>query len=257
MKSAHEAKLAEPDGKITHDRGSSTAVQINHLSVTIGAQKILHDISAQLPVGSITGLLGPSGAGKTTLMRCIVGLQRHFHGTIEVLGHKAGARALRSQIGYMTQNLSIYQDLTVAENLEYFARLHGVNTSAVEHILRDLDLTAQQDVLVGNVSGGQKSRVSLGAALLGQPRLLVLDEPTVGIDPVLRAQIWEQLKQLSANGTTLVVSSHVMEEAEHCDNIILLRDGGVLAHDSPSSLMKKTNTKNIESAFLQLVRSNI
>lgn len=232
---------------------SGTAIQTRHLSITISKQSILRDITLEIPEGTITGLLGPSGAGKTTLMRAIVGLQKPTDGSLTVLDHEAGSRQLRSSIGYMTQNLSIYTDLTVVENLEYFAEISGANYAMVGEIIEQLGLTHQRDTLAEFISGGQKTRVSLAAALLAQPRLLILDEPTVGIDPVLRAEVWKLLKKLANQGTTLLVSSHVMEEAEQCDRIILMRDGRILAHETPKNLKQQTKTTNIESAFLKLV----
>lgn len=233
-----------------------SVIDVRELSVTIGKDAILSDISFKSESGSITGLLGPSGAGKTTLMRALVGLQNPSKGVISILGNNAGSPKLRSKIGYMTQNLSIYSDLTVMENLNYFSAVTGASKKSVAKVINRLSLDGLENHLVSTTSGGQKTRVSLAAALLGEPELLVLDEPTVGIDPLLRAEIWKFLNEIAANGTTLIVSSHVMDEAAHCNNLILLRDGKVLANDTPSELKRRTGCDNIESAFLHLVKDN-
>jgi len=229
------------------------AVEIKNLSVKIGEAKILHDFRVSLPVGKIIGLLGPSGAGKTTLMRVIVGRQKISGGNVSVLGQPAGAAILRSQVGYVTQAPSVYKDLSVAENLRYFAAMVGAPKSRVGEIIAQVGLKGHERQLAGSLSGGQLSRVSLAAALLGQPELLVLDEPTVGIDPLMRRDLWQRFRQLAEAGTTLIVSSHVMDEAAHCDELLLVRDGRLLAYDSQAKLLQKTGAKNVEDAFLKLV----
>lgn len=233
---------------------SGVTVEAKNVGVAIGKASILHDVNFTIKEGSITGLLGPSGAGKTTLMRAIVGLQNPTHGRLTVLDKKSGDQSLRSRINYMTQNFSIYNDLTVKENLEFFSGLVGSNAETITTLLERLDLTKQKNALVSHISGGQKTRVSLAAALLGKPKLIVLDEPTVGIDPMLRVEIWKLLKYLAKNGITLLVSSHVMDEAKHCDQIILMRDGTILADDSPNNLMRRTKTKDVESAFIAMIQ---
>ncbi|HEX7963927.1 MAG TPA: ABC transporter ATP-binding protein [Candidatus Saccharimonadales bacterium] len=202
--------------------------------------------------GKITGLIGPSGSGKTTLMRAIVGAQRLTGGSLEVLSLPAGSRQLRTQIGYVTQNPAVYDDLTARQNLAYFAAVLGVPKSDAVRVLKQVDLLPQANQYVGAMSGGQRARVSLAVALLGVPQLLVLDEPTVGLDPVLRKHLWELFADLAAEGRTLLISSHVMDEAERCPELLLLRDGKVLSHGSKAELLRGTGTRSVEQAFLQL-----
>lgn len=201
----------------------------------------------------MTGLLGPSGCGKSTLMRSIVGVQRITSGTITVFGEQAGARALRDQIGYVTQAASVYDDLTVAENLAFFARVLGVDRARVEHCIELVDLAAYRERVVAQLSGGQRSRVSLAVAMLGEPKLVVLDEPTVGLDPVLRKELWETFHGFADDGAAVFVSSHVMDEADRCDRLLLMRTGVIIADGSPQELREKTGAEDIEAAFLTLV----
>lgn len=232
----------------------STAIQLERIEVKIGDRQILQDLSASIPAGAITGLLGPSGAGKTTLMRALVGLKRVQGGKLVVLGDKPGSPALRRRTGYMTQAVSVYQDLTVGENLNYFAALVAAPRAQVNEIIDRVSLEECKNQLVSSLSGGQRARVSLAAALLGRPKLLVLDEPTVGLDPVLRQELWAQFRELAAGGTTLVISSHVMEEAEHCHYLLLMREGSVIASGSPRQIMKSVSAQTMEQAFLLIVR---
>ncbi|MFB7780971.1 ABC transporter ATP-binding protein [Streptomyces bauhiniae] len=236
------------------------AVHAAGLTVVRGARTVLHDLHFTLPRGRITGLLGPSGCGKSTLIRAITGTQAKVTGTLDVLGSPAGHPTLRSRIGYVTQAPSVYDDLTVEQNLDYFAAILDPGRAAAdrrrEHVTRalaDVDLTTHADSLAGNLSGGQRSRVSLAVALLGTPDLLVLDEPTVGLDPVLRRDLWNLLHELADRGTTLLVSSHVMDEAERCHRLLLMREGRVLADDTPENLRIRTATDTVENAFLRLV----
>jgi ABC-2 type transport system ATP-binding protein len=229
------------------------AIQITDLSVRLGGQLVLKDLSVELPAGRITGLLGPSGAGKTTLIRTIVGRQRVATGSVTVLGQPAGSAPLRPEIGYVTQAPSVYGDLTVTENLRYFAAMVGATKVRVQEVLKDVGLAPQARQLVGTLSGGQKSRVSLAVALLGRPKLLVLDEPTVGIDPLLRRDLWNQFRKLAEQGTTLLVSSHVMDEASHCDHLLLLRGGALLAYGTIMELTKKAGATDVEGVFLKLI----
>ncbi len=234
------------------------AISVSKLSVTLGKGfRALKSVSVKLPSGKITGVIGPSGAGKTTLIRSIVGRLHFSEGEIIVFGELAGSANLRDRIGYMTQELSIYSDLTVIENLGYFAVMTGCPKNEisriVDDVLRAVELTNKSKNLVSNLSTGQKQRVSLAVALLGSPELLVLDEPTVGLDPVLRDRLWKLFNHLSKQGVTIIVTSHSMDEAERCDDLILIRDGEIIAHDSPAEILKVTKSKTIEESFLKLV----
>ena len=235
----------------------NNAVQIDRLRVVRGGRPVIGELSWSVAAGQVVGLLGPSGCGKTTLMRAVVGVQKIAGGSVQVLGMPAGGRSLRSRVGYVTQAPSVYADLTVLENLRYFAAVAGVRRNAlaeqVDRVLGLVDLRGRVDSAVAQLSGGQRSRVSLAAALLGSPQLLVLDEPTVGLDPVLRRDLWKLFRELARGGTTLIVSSHVMDEAVRCDRLLLMRDGGVLADDTLPGLLQATGTEDVESAFLALV----
>jgi len=231
------------------------AVVVESLQVVRGGTEVLRDLSFVLPSGGVTGLLGPSGSGKTTLLRCLLGVQRIAHGAVTVLGQPAGRPVLRSQIGYASQAASVYDDLTVIENLRYFARTLSAPSSDVERVISAVDLTTFTGRLVRRLSGGQRSRVSLAVAMLGTPKLLVLDEPTVGLDPVLREDLWALFHRIADSGATVLVSSHVMDEAERCDELLLLRAGKLLAHDRPSALKQQTGTSSMDAAFLHLVRA--
>lgn len=231
------------------------AVDIVDLRVRRGSNLVLPGLSMSVGVGSITGLLGPSGSGKTTLMRSIVGVQIVESGTVSVLGRPAGTPAARSLVGYVTQAASVYTDLTVAENLEYFASLHAAGPADIDRAVEIVGLGDYRRQLVGSLSGGQRSRVSLAAALVARPRLLVLDEPTVGLDPVLRRELWDTFRSLAADGTTLLVSSHVMDEADECDFLVLLREGVVIARDTPAGLREATGQGDLGDAFLALIEN--
>jgi ABC-2 type transport system ATP-binding protein len=229
------------------------AVETHELCVRRGGREVLHGVTCTLAAGRIAGLIGPSGGGKTTLMRAVVGVQRHVSGEIRVLGLDAGSPSLRRRVGYGTQSQAAYEDLSVRENLAYFAALAGAATGQAEDLLARVDLEAAARALVRTLSGGQRSRVSLAIALLGNPELLVLDEPTVGLDPLLRERLWGLFRELAAAGTTLLVSSHVMDEAARCDEVLLLRDGRVLAQATPAALRERTATDDLDQAFLRLV----
>lgn len=233
------------------------AIKVRDLVVHRGGREVLHGISMSVPRGSVTGLLGPSGSGKTTLMRAIVGVQIIRSGSVTVLGEPAGSPALRRKVGYVTQAPSVYYDLTVAENVRYFAGLYGLGSREAEQIIRDLGLTPHRGQLVGNLSGGQRSRVSLACALVGRPDLLVLDEPTVGQDPVLREELWALFRGLAEAGKTLLVSSHVMDEANRCERLILIREGAVIADASPAEVKLQAGTENLDEAFLRLIRARM
>ena len=232
---------------------NAPAVQIAHLVVDRGGINALNDVSVDIAAGRITGLLGPSGSGKSTLMRAIVGVQVVASGAITVLGLPAGRPELRARVGYVTQSPSVYRDLSVRENLTYFQTILGADASDVDRVLEAVDLTSVHRRLVKTLSGGQESRVSLATALLGKPELLILDEPTVGLDPVLRRDLWALFHSLADAGLTLLVSSHVMDEASRCDDLILMREGQLIAQGTESELLDRTATTDIESAFLYLV----
>ena len=229
------------------------AVTVTDLVVRRGRRRVLHGLSAVVPAGRVTGLLGPSGSGKTTLMRALVGVQVVHSGSVTVLGEPAGAPALRSRVGYVTQSPSVYPDLTVRENVRYFASLYGQPATAADAALADVGLADAAGQLVADLSGGQQGRASLACALVGAPELLVLDEPTVGLDPVLRVELWARFSALAAAGTTLVVSSHVMDEAGRCDRLLLMREGRLLSDSTPQELRARTGTDDLEQAFLTLV----
>jgi ABC-2 type transport system ATP-binding protein len=227
-----------PAGLVWEIQGmTETVVVAKDLRVVRGKREVLHDLDFSIRAGEVTGLLGPSGCGKTTLMRALVGVQAKVTGTLNVLGRPAGSAALRPRIGYVTQAASVYDDLTVTENIA------------------TVDLVDHKDQVVRDLSGGQRSRVGLTAALLGSPDLLVLDEPTVGLDPVLREQLWGTFRDLAAAGAAVVVSSHVMDEAERCDRLLLMRDGAFLADGSPAEIKQKASADDIEHAFLTLVKA--
>lgn len=228
-------------------------VATQNLRIRRGKNEVLHGLDLEIHRGSLTGLLGPSGSGKTTLMRAIVGVQKIDGGTVTVLGLPAGTAALRHRVGYVTQAASQYDDLTVRQNLRYFRSVLGAPASDVERVIEATDLGAQAGRLVATLSGGERSRVSLAAALLGAPELLVLDEPTVGLDPVLRVNLWALFRRLADEGTTLLVSSHVMDEATRCDRLLLMREGRLLADDTPTGLLEETGAADAEGAFLELI----
>ncbi|MEU4711391.1 ABC transporter ATP-binding protein [Nocardia salmonicida] len=238
---------------MSHTAPPPIAVQVAGLTVQRGKRPILRGLTLDIPRGSITGLLGPSGCGKTTLLRSIVGTQLVESGTVTVLGEPAGSAGLRRRVGYVTQAPSIYADISVRDNVAYYAALYGRGRDDTESALGAVGLADHADQLGDQLSGGQKTRASLACALVGKPELLVLDEPTVGLDPVLRVELWKQFRELAAAGTTLLVSSHVMDEAEHCDKLLLMREGELLAQLSPDELRERTDEQNLEAAFLTLI----
>lgn len=237
-------------------RDHPPAIRVAGLRVRRGNRLVIPDLSFAVPQGSVVGLLGPSGCGKTTLMRAIVGVQVIEGGVVEVLGLPAGTRTLRSRIGYRTQAPSVYSDLTVRENLEYFARILRAPRTDPGRVIELVDLTDHAEQLVMNLSSGQQARVSLAVALLGKPELLVLDEPTVGLDPVLRRDLWDLFARLADDGATLLVSSHVMDEAVRCTRLLLMRDGRLLHTGTPAELLERTRMPDMEQAFLRLVEQD-
>src|SRR3990170_1762004 len=231
----------------------ASAIDVRGLRVLRGGKLVLRGVSLSVARGRVTGLLGPSGCGKTTLMRSIVGVQRIEAGEVSVLGEPAGTPSLRPRVGYVTQAPSVYGDLSVEENLLYFARVLGAPRERIDAALETVGLGEQRGQVVSTLSGGEQARVSLATALLNRPPVLVLDEPTVGLDPVLRRDLWTAFQALAAEGATLLVSSHVMDEAERCDELLLMRDGEILAAETPASLRRRTGAATLDAAFLALV----
>jgi len=228
-------------------------VRISDLKIIRDGKTIIPNLTMQINIGKIVGLLGPSGSGKTTIMRSIVGVQAIQAGAITVFGWAAGSKELRTRIGYFTQSASIYTDLTCLENLNYFARILGQSDISVHEVLELVDLTKNQKQLATSLSGGERARLALATALLGKPELLILDEPTVGLDPVLRRDLWNLFHKLADQGKTLLISSHVMDEADRCDSLFLLRDGRILAGGTPQELKAQANTDEMEAVFISLV----
>lgn len=231
----------------------NTAVEIEGLRVVRGGRTVLPGLSVGVPAGQVVGLLGPSGSGKSTLIRAVVGVQVVAAGTVRVLGEPAGSPALRHRIGYVTQSPSVYDDLTVRANVRYFASIVGASERSVDEAIAAVDLDSHAQSRVGRLSGGQRSRASLACALVGEPELLVLDEPTVGLDPVLRRDLWNLFHRLAAQGRSLLVSSHVMDEAARCDRLLLLREGELLADATLPELLARTGADDAEGAFLALI----
>jgi ABC-2 type transport system ATP-binding protein len=232
------------------------AVQVDELVVRRGKREVLRGLSCVIPHGAVTGLLGPSGSGKTTMLRAIVGVQKVHSGRVSVLGQAAGSAGLRRQVGYVTQSPSIYRDLTVAQNVSYFASIAGAQRTRAAEVIEQVGLGSATSQLVGNLSGGQSSRVSLACALVADPSVLILDEPTVGLDPVLRVELWTLFHQLADGGASLLVSSHVMDEAGRCDQLLLLREGELLAAETPAVIRQRAGTDDLEQAFLQLIQAS-
>lgn len=231
------------------------AITVKGLGVRKQKKNLLKNVSFTVKPGIICGLLGPSGAGKTTLMRTLVGIQIPSEGQVSVFDKQAGDQDNRPRIGYVTQASSIYNDLTVYQNLHYFAQLVGADKTAIKKAIKSVHLEPKKNQLVSTLSGGESTRVSLAIALLGDPDLLVLDEPTVGLDPLLRQDLWVLFNAMADKGKTLIVSSHVMDEALHCSQLLLLREGKLFWNDSSEKLLRKTHEKSIESAFIHLMKS--
>jgi ABC-2 type transport system ATP-binding protein len=229
------------------------AIEIEDLRVLRGGRPVIDDLDLHVARGSVTGLLGPSGCGKSTLMRAIVGVQVVAGGRVTVLGDLAGSPELRRRVGYVTQAPSVYGDLSVSENLRYFAAIVGVGQKRIGEVIQTVGLAGREQQVVGSLSGGERSRVSLASALLNDPELLVLDEPTVGLDPVLRAELWGTFHELAAAGSALLISSHVMDEASECDELLLMRDGALLQQTTPERLREQTGEQDLGRAFLAII----
>jgi ABC-2 type transport system ATP-binding protein len=215
---------------------------------------VIPELSLEVEAGETTGLLGPSGCGKTTLLRSIVGVQIVEAGTVEVLGIAAGSAELRSRVAYVTQAPSVYADLSVRENLRFFARILGAGAERVDAAIETVRLGEFAERVVRDLSGGERARASLATALLGDPEVLILDEPTVGLDPVLRVDLWQTFASLAGEGKALLVTSHVMDEAANCDRLALMREGRLLAVAPPEEVLRRTGAPDLTKAFLRLVK---
>lgn len=229
-------------------------VRVVNLSHRFGKEQVLHEIDTEIKQGEIFGLLGPSGAGKTTLVKMIVGILAPTEGQVLVNNEKMPTLTLMKKIGYMAQSDALYMELTARENLEFFAGIYGLSNSKrkkrLKEVMEIVGLIQHIDKPVHQYSGGMKRRLSLAIALLHHPPLLILDEPTVGIDPVLRQSIWEELYKMKERGATIVVTTHVMDEAEKCDRLGLIREGRLIAVGTPKELKERTNATTMEEAFL-------
>jgi ABC-2 type transport system ATP-binding protein len=232
---------------------STPAIRAAGLVKTFGTIRAVDDVSFELAPGRIYGLLGPNGSGKTTLIRLLTGLARPTSGHAEVLGTVMPSRANLSHIGYMTQADGVYTALTAAENVRFFAAAYGVRgETAVRAALARVDLADRADTITATLSGGQRRRLSLACALVHDPPVLFLDEPTVGIDPLLRVQFWSHFRVLADGGATIVLSSHVMDEADRCDELLFVRSGKVTARGTGLELRSRAGTDDLEQAFLRL-----
>jgi ABC-2 type transport system ATP-binding protein len=232
---------------------NNAGIDVRDLTVDRGGRTVLNGMSFQVAPGSVTGLLGPSGSGKTTVMRCIVGVQKIRGGSVTVLGEEAGSVTLRHEVGYMTQAPSVYDDLSVRENARYFASVYGLGPREADGVIEDVGLGQAASQLVSTLSGGQRARASLACAMVSRPRVLILDEPTVGQDPVLRRELWNRFRDLASGGTTILVSSHVMDEASHCDRLLLMREGQLIADGTPAEIRQSGGSNDLDEAFLNLV----
>lgn len=251
-----ESALTRTQEKRLIHRMVNNAIETRGLRIRRGRTTVIDGLDLTVPGGAIVGLLGPSGSGKTTLMRALVGVQVVAGGSVTIFGQTAGSPPLRHRVGYMTQQASIFDDLSVRQNLRYFAQVQGAPSADVDRVIERTDLSGQADRLARTLSGGQANRVSLAAAMLGSPDLLVLDEPTVGLDPVLRGDLWAIFRRLADDGATLLVSSHVMDEATRCDRLLLMREGALIADTTPARLLETTGADTAEDAFLRIIESH-
>jgi ABC-2 type transport system ATP-binding protein len=233
------------------------SIETVRLNKAFGAIRAVDELDLRVQAGEIYGLLGPNGSGKTTLMRLLVGLAKADSGEARVLGRRMPDRALLAEIGYMTQAEALYSDLTARENVLFFAALSGVRTASwIAEALELVELQDRANDLVGSLSGGLRRRVSLACALVHRPRLLILDEPTVGVDPQLRVVFWEHFRRLAEAGVTLVISSHVMDEAGRCDRLGFMREGRLIAEGSPEQLRQRSGMTDLEQAFLKFAEAD-
>ena len=231
--------------------GQATVAAIG-LVKRFGTVAAVDGMTFTLAPGGIYGLLGPNGSGKTTLIRLLTGMTHPTEGHAEVLGERMPSRPILARIGYMTQGDGVYPALTVGENARFFAAAYGADTgAAVDEVLRLVELADRTKTLAGNLSGGQRRRLSLACALVHRPAVLFLDEPTVGVDPLLRVQFWAHFRSLADVGTTIIVSSHVMDEADRCDELLFVRAGRVIARGTGAQLRTEAGTDELEAAFLR------
>ena len=227
-------------------------IVVSDVRKRFGATQALDGATFRVAEGEVYGLLGPNGAGKSTLIRMLVGLVAADSGEVTVLDRRMPDLGVLGSIGYMTQQAALYPDLSVEENVGFFADVEGTPADRIEEVLRLVELWDRRDSIVAALSGGMRQRCSLACALVHSPRVLLLDEPTVGVDPQLRQQFWAHFRKIAAEGVTILVSSHVMDEAERCDRLGLIRGGRVLAEGTSAGLRRKAKTKTLEEAFLAL-----
>lgn len=230
---------------------AEVAVGVEAVSKSFGAIRAVQRVTLDVPSGQTFGLLGPSGCGKTTLIRLILGLLTPAGGSVSVLGEDMPSRRIMQHVGYMPQSSALYDDLTVAENVAFFASLYGVQSrAAIVEAVELMELGDRMHSPVRTLSAGMKQRVSLACALVHRPRLLLLDEPTVGLDPRLRANFWRHFRRLNEGGVTIIASTHVMDEAEHCHRLALMREGRLLVEGTPGELRERAAASTLEEAFL-------
>ena len=236
-------------------------IKVEQVSKSFGHSEVLHQINLHIPASQIFGLLGPSGSGKTTLVKIISGIDEASSGEVFVLDHKMPVLSMLGKIGYMSQSDALYQELTAYENLDFFASLYGIRSkqrkNRIKEVMELVNLSEDLHKQVSNYSGGMKRRLSLAAALLHDPKILILDEPTVGIDPLLRQSIWQEFSRLSKDGTTILVTTHVMDEAEKCDQLGMIRNGSLIAVGTPEQLKAETDSSTLEEAFLHYGRETL
>ncbi|MBF7120055.1 ABC transporter ATP-binding protein [Pediococcus pentosaceus] len=234
---------------------NKSIIELKNIAKSFGKQNVLKNINLNVQQGQVVGLIGPSGSGKSTIIKIALGMEVADKGTAEIFEAKMPNRKLLSKIGYMAQTDALYMTLTGFENLKFYAKMKGIKSSElqlqIDHVAEVVDLKDALNKRVEGYSGGMMRRLSLGIALLGNPKLLILDEPTVGIDPALRRKIWRELKRIKNNGQSILITTHVMDEAEQVDEVALILDGNVIALDSPKNLKRQYDVPSIEDVFLK------
>ncbi|QHI72850.1 ABC transporter ATP-binding protein [Aminipila terrae] len=227
---------------------------LKHINKSFGKHQVLTDVSIEVPYGNIYGMLGPSGCGKSTTVKIIAGISEATSGEVFVLNRKMPDLDLMRNVGYMAQSDALYGDLSARENLEFFGQLYGLEgarlNERIEEVIEVVNLSASIDRSVSNFSGGMKRRLSLAMTILHEPKVLILDEPTVGIDPLLRQNIWNELYQMTEKGVTILITTHVMDEAEKCTHLSMMREGKLLATGTPDEIQKRAGAEKLEDAFL-------